>query len=162
MPQSIRRSATDWIIEALAVAVLVGIFAILALNWPELPERIPTHFNAAGTPDGWGSKTSMWFLPGLAVLLYALLTAASRFQGLINLPMTVDRSHPEVRKILLSMTIVVKAVILMSFLYIVTASIQTALGKAGGLGAMFLPLFLAATFLPMAFYLFKLRQYRRS
>lgn len=161
MPESIRRSATDWIIEALAVAMLIGIFAMVALNWPELPERVPTHFNATGAPDGWGSKTSMWFLPGMAVLLYALLTAASRFQSLINLPLNVDRSQPEVRKILLSMTIVLKAVILMSFLYIVTASIQTAVGKGSGLGGIFLPLFLAATFVPMGFYLFQLRHYRR-
>ena len=51
----------------IALRVLLGLLIAgqvgLALwLWPELPERIPTHFDAAGNPDGWGSRDVEWFL----------------------------------------------------------------------------------------------------
>ena len=46
------------------IAWLIGIY-------PELPERIPIHFNAAGEVDGWGKKGMIWTLP-----LIGLFTAA--------------------------------------------------------------------------------------
>ena len=37
-------------------------FFLIKVNIPRLPARIPTHFNAAGQADGWGSPDSLWFL----------------------------------------------------------------------------------------------------
>lgn len=55
---------------------LVALWATALLLWPELPERIPLHFDATGTPDRYGARTAAnWFLlPGLGtglVLLFA-------------------------------------------------------------------------------------------
>ncbi len=48
-------------------ALLVVPFLYLALVWNQLPEMVPTHFNAQGEPDDYSSKNA------LAVMLLAFL-----------------------------------------------------------------------------------------
>jgi uncharacterized membrane protein len=57
--------------------------------YPRLPDRIPIHFNMAGTPDGWAAKSiATWFLnPSLATLLALALTGA----GLVMIPALARR-----------------------------------------------------------------------
>jgi len=47
-------------------------FFLIKTNMPRLPERIPTHFNAAGEANGWGSPDSLWVLLVLQVLVCGL------------------------------------------------------------------------------------------
>jgi len=131
------RTTFDWILEAISLAILVAVFINLVAHWSELPDRVPRHYGALGNPNAWGTKNGLWVLPVVAVGLYLLLTAASRYQRLINLPVRVDRDLPEVRKLLLTMAICMKAVIMLMFAYISWAGINTALGRAQGLGRMF-------------------------
>ncbi len=61
-------------LAALAAAALVTLWA-----YPQLPSPMPTHWNAAGQPDGYSSRlVGAWLLPGITVLLYALLLALPR------------------------------------------------------------------------------------
>lgn len=76
-------------VNLLLVAALVGAAVLL---WPELPERVPRHFNAAGEVDAWSAKTAAsWFLlPGIAVFTVLLLEFSAwlveRRPEYINLP----------------------------------------------------------------------------
>jgi len=45
-----------WILVALPMIYLASI-------WGTLPETVPIHFNAKGEADGWGSKTTLIWLP---------------------------------------------------------------------------------------------------
>lgn len=48
--------------------------AYLASIWNVLPETVPTHFNASGEADGWGSKTILIWLPlALTIGTYLLM-----------------------------------------------------------------------------------------
>ena len=63
--------------EAIALGALVFLFWIsyqALYGSAQLPKRIPTHFNLAGQPDGWGSSSSLMLLPVAAAGLYLLLT----------------------------------------------------------------------------------------
>ena len=69
-----------------AVNVLTGV----AL-WPLLPDRFPVHFDLAGQPDRFadGSSLEFFLLPGLSLVLTALLLGITRW---------IDRlasDHPE-------------------------------------------------------------------
>jgi uncharacterized membrane protein len=154
-----RRSGFDWALEVVSLASLAAIIAVVATHWNELPNIVPKHFGASGKPKGWGGKNNLWILPGTSVGLYLLLTLAARYQQLINLPISVDRSRPEVRQILFRFTNALKAVILIILFYLSRASINTALGKANGLGRRSLPIILVAIAVPLAYYLVKLRRY---
>lgn len=155
-----KRTTLDWVLEAVSLTVVVAIFLNLAAHWSELPDQVPRHYGFSGNPDRWGGKNGLWVLPFTAVGLYILLTAASRYQGLINLPFTVDRKLPDVRKLLITMSVFMKATILLSLAYISWAGINTALGREQGLGGNFLPIFLAVVFGPLIFFTRKLWRYR--
>jgi uncharacterized membrane protein len=56
--------------RALLLALLVALWAAVAAVYPELPERMPLHLNAAGEPDRWGPKSiqSLLLLPCIATV----------------------------------------------------------------------------------------------
>jgi hypothetical protein len=132
------------------------IVGIVATHWAELPPQVPRHFGISGNPDGRGKRNGMLLLPLTAIGLYILMTVASRYQRLINVPMALDRDAPEVRRLLQSMSITLKMLVLFVFAYLEWANVNTALGRSAGLGKLFLPISLVAVFLPLGLYLQKL------
>ncbi len=57
---------------AMAVPAVFGVVTavIAAAYWSRLPESVPTHFNAAGVADGWGTKSLALGIPvAIACLL---------------------------------------------------------------------------------------------
>lgn len=76
--------------------LIAGQVALAIALWPELPERIPLHFDAYGRPDGHGAPDAEWFVIsgllaaigagcgyGLPVLVGHLARTNS---GLLNVP----------------------------------------------------------------------------
>ena len=103
-----KRSASDWVLEGLALAALAMITGTVAAHWTEIPAQVPRHFGISGIPDGWGNKNGMLLLPSIAVGLYILMTVTARYQSLLNVPMAIDRDAPEVKRLLQSMSIALK------------------------------------------------------
>jgi uncharacterized membrane protein len=72
--------------DVVSLALLVGTFGLTAALYPSLPERIPTHFDLHGVPNGWMPRAwGAFILPvvtlGVAALLRfgaAILPAAWR------------------------------------------------------------------------------------
>lgn len=151
-----RRTSFDWLLEVFALVSMAVAFGTIIAYWPELPDRIPTHFNAAGEPDAYGGKNSLWFLAAVHAGVYLLATLAARYPRLINVPFEIDRNSPDIQRVTLRMANVTKAVVMVSFLYIAWMNVQTALGNAVGLGRSFLPIFLTSIFAPVVFYSIKL------
>jgi uncharacterized membrane protein len=156
------RSTPDWILEAVSAVTLAAAIGDVALHWRILPQRIPIHFGASGDPNGWGDKNMLLLLLSSTIGMAILLTIAETRQRLINVPLNVDRDSPQVRSILRSMAIVMKAVIILAFFWITDATMRTALGEAHGLGRAFLPLFLGGTLAPAIYYAVKLKRLPRK
>jgi uncharacterized membrane protein len=51
--------------------ILFGAAAYLGLNWEDVPARFPTHWNLAGKPDGWTTKSVAGVFRGLSIGLAA-------------------------------------------------------------------------------------------
>ena len=156
-----KRSALDWILEGVAVSALAMIIGTVSVHWTELAAQVPIHFGISGSPDRWGNKNELLLLPLTAIGLYTLLTVTSRYQRFINVPMAIDRDAPEVQRLLQSMSITLKMVVLLVLPYIEWAVVNTALGRSAGLGRQFLPISLVAIFLPLGFYLLRLRRHQK-
>jgi uncharacterized membrane protein len=58
-----------WIV---AVALVVLAWGASALLYPGLPARVPTHWNIQGKIDGYGSKATIFLLPGFMIGLLGL------------------------------------------------------------------------------------------
>jgi uncharacterized membrane protein len=48
-------------------------FLYLGITYAALPPMVPTHFGSNGTPNGWSSKTSLWFIPASMSLIFYVL-----------------------------------------------------------------------------------------
>lgn len=63
----------DW----LSMAAMLAMFAVAAWAWPQVPERVPTHWNFAGEVDGYGGRfVGLMLLPITTLGVYLLMLAA--------------------------------------------------------------------------------------
>ena len=126
--------------ELIALAGLGFAVAVVADFYSRLPERIATHFNEAGVANGFGARSTLWALVGIAVLLYATLSAISICARVVRLKRPLA---PEREKVVLaeSMAMVgwIKVEVCWMFAYLCLAMVRNGMGLQVGLGWWFLP-----------------------
>ena len=59
-------------LQLVSVIMLVYSYFAIETSITKLPRVIPTHFNAAGVADGWGSPEMLWILLGAQALVTAV------------------------------------------------------------------------------------------
>ncbi len=67
----------SWPLHVLFVAVAVVASWLFLQILPDLPDRVPTHWNGRGEPDGWGSPHGGWMMLGIMVLDYGIVWVAA-------------------------------------------------------------------------------------
>jgi uncharacterized membrane protein len=150
----LKLSSHDRVIEFLGISFLIILIAIPVFYYNQLPERIPTHFNAAGLPDGYGGRHSLFVLPATGLFMYILLTVIAAFPHIYNYPVTITPENAEVQyRLATRLMRILKTVILILFSFISWMSVKTAAGSASGLGKMYLPVFIILTFGVVIIYL---------
>ena len=97
----------------------------------------------------------------LNVGVYLLLTVAAHFQQLINIPFEIDRERPEVRQLLLQMTIVLKTVLMVLLAGLLWMITHTPMGRMRSAARGFLVVFLIAMLAPTIIYVRKLGRFRK-
>ena len=115
---------------AAAIAILVSILLIVQF-WAVLPDRIPIHFGLGGLADAWGDKATIWMMPAVAAIIFAVLTAVSRYPHTFNYPVRITSENAR-RQYLLARSLLVwlKAEICWLFAFVVRLQILVALGNA--------------------------------
>jgi uncharacterized membrane protein len=58
-----------------------------------LPDRVPTHFDLAGHPNGWDSPSFLIFLPILSAALYLFFSVIARFSSMFHYPVEVTDAN---------------------------------------------------------------------
>ncbi len=122
--------------------------------WRSIPDTVPIHFGAWGLPNSWGPKPWVLLLPLVAVGFYfGLGTLAKRPQS-FNYPFAItDENRPRQYALASLLVQALRAEALWVFAYMEWGMVQTALGRATGLGGWFLAAALAAVFGTIAVYL---------
>lgn len=154
------------ILEAIALVALLftlGITALAVAGPQALPARIPTHFNAAGQPDGWGSPGMLWMMPIMAAGIYLLMTLVARFPSSFNFPMRVRPSaRRQLEAIALNMLSCLKVELVCLFAAIQYWTIRIIRHGQGRLSPLFLPLVLVLIFGTIAWHIVRMRRVARS
>jgi hypothetical protein len=145
-----RRSIQDWLLEAIAFAALVATFAMVFGHW----QRLPIFARRGST----GSYSVMVLLNAG---IYLLLTFAARYQQLVSVPFEIDRDRPEVKQLLLQMTIVLKTILMVLLAGLLWIILHTPLGPMRTAGRGFLIVFLIAMLAPTMVYVRKLSRFRK-
>jgi uncharacterized membrane protein len=95
-------------LQLISVVMVVYSYFLVRTSIPHLPHVIPTHFNAAGVADGWGSPDTLWVLLCAQALTTAVFLivpyVGQRFPGAIHLgPQRLSDFPPAARTRVLPM-----------------------------------------------------------
>jgi uncharacterized membrane protein len=85
---------TPWV-EAVLLAGLVIAVALTVWQYPQLPERIPTHWNAAGQADGWQSKSPWPLLSMLLTMGFMHVLFLWLLVGMVQVPVRLPSERTE-------------------------------------------------------------------
>lgn len=147
---------TDRFLESAAWMTLVFLAGLSVYYYKQLPDIIPTHFNAAGQADDQGSKLTIFILPAIAVLLNIVFTILVRYPDKFNYPVkitpeNVERQHRFAILLVRSMKLAINLVFIM-----ITITIYLSVSNKGQQFTVFLvPLILALVNIPLILYLYK-------
>lgn len=146
----------DIALELLGWLALIALWGLTLVHFSDLPNTIPTHYNAAGKIDAYGSKNTIFILPIIGSVLFAGLTVLNRFPHIFNYPTEITpdnalRQYTNATR----MIRVLKFVLVFIFVLIQLKTMQSAIGNTNGLGIWFLPATLLLIFIPLAYFVVK-------
>lgn len=119
----------DKLLEIVGWVVVFVMWALASVNYSKLPDIIPTHFNAEGTVDGYGSKSMIWILLLVGSILYAGMTYLNKFPHIFSFTTTITpenalQQYTSATKMLRY----IKLVIILIICYLLFKTIYTSLG----------------------------------
>lgn len=152
-------TTSEIMLEISGVITILTTFFLLARYWAILPVKIPTHFNFTGVPDDWGGKESLFILPVLGTLMYAIMRLLSKYPQIYNYPVEITEENAAFQYLLGRKVINwLRTLLVILFGYLEWNSISVALGDSTGLGSWFIFVVLAFTFVPLILYVMKARK----
>jgi uncharacterized membrane protein len=80
-------------IEAICIILLIVHFGLIFNMYDLLPDKIITHYNIKGIPDGYGDKSSILMLPGISLVMYVVMTLLSRWPEKLNYPVPLTEEN---------------------------------------------------------------------
>jgi uncharacterized membrane protein len=153
-------------LEAIALAALALSFWITwqALTGPtHLPDKIPTHYDAAGNPNGWDSSSSLLALPLVALVVYLIMTAVSRFPAAFSYPVRVtEDNRARLQSLTLQMVACLKAELLCLFGWIQWIIVESARNGRTSLSPLAMPIVLVAIFGTVGWHIFAIFRTARN
>jgi len=150
----LKLGAADIFLEMLGSLAIVALWGLVISNYSSLPDSIPTHFNAAGSPDEFGGKATLFILPITSTLTFFGLTFLNMFPEIFNYPVEITGENaPAQYRNTTRMMRYLKMILVVIFGFIVFKNIQVAHGIQEGLGNWFLPIATVFLFLPLVYFI---------
>jgi hypothetical protein len=151
----------DLIVEIAGFVAVLAMWILLLTTYSTLPDLIPIHFNGIGEVNHFGEKNSIFMLPVIATVLYAVITILSRFPHILNYPVKITENNASFQyRNMLRMIRIVKLMIVLIFGYLLLHTILNTGENTQGLGIWFMPVSLAIVFIPVIYFMVKSFMYR--
>ena len=133
----------SWLFVTITWGLAIGYFS-------DLPEQIPTHFNASGKADGFGSKNTIFLLPAISLALVGGLIYLAKFPHKFNYINKIipENATFEYRKARIVLSIV-NALTSLMFMIITWNVLEGAIAGTSRLGAGFWLVFIALEIAPL-------------
>ena len=138
------------LLEALSLACMVGMAALVLVRWDALPAQVPMHYGAGGEIDGWGDKWTIWVVPAMGALcglcfLLALCIPREKW----NMPVKLTDSNREAAyRLTLTMMLMLQLETILVFVWLCVCQCFLL-----PLGAWFLVFSIAAPIATLIFFL---------
>ncbi len=105
----------------------VGVIALATYVrgvWDRIPERMATHLDFFGQPDGWGART-----PSLTAIAVVILLVLIFFTVMVLVSALRDKRDTAYMTMLVAMDYLISALLIHGFWF----TIRTSMGQSGGL-----------------------------
>lgn len=148
-------------IQWLAGGFLLFTWLLVGSNYGSLPATVPTHFNGQGHPDGFGPKASLWFLPVLATLLYAMMTFLKNKAHLLPRKAGADSTEAGIAPVraLFSQLRLSISVVFCLVVWLILASVRSGMLPEAG---VFLPFMTLLMLAPTVLFIFRVGRRKRQ
>lgn len=155
-------TTTDKAIELLGWISIMAIWLLTIISYTNLPDIIPTHYNAEGDADGFGGKRMILIEPFIATVIFFGMTILNKFPHTDNYLTEITtenalKHYTDATRVIRYL----KLNIVIVFGLILLQTIRHANGQADGLGVWFTPMTIALLFIPIAYYLIKSSQTKK-
>lgn len=149
----LERTGIDVILDGLAIAGWMSGLAIVLSSWPELPERLPMHFDLEGNPNRWGPRGELFVLPTISLILLVSMAALSRFPHIYNyLVVITEENAPRQYRLAVRLIQSLNLLLQVLFAVIVWIVIRASQGLSHP-GIWLVPILVALTFVLLIVYL---------
>ena len=147
---NLKLTLIDWVLEAICLLSIVGIWLLTLVYYRELPEIIPIHYNLTGDVDSFGRKVNLLSLPSISTIIYLGLTILNKYPHTFNYPKSFTKENArEMYRATSQIMRLLKLVSILIFGMIILETIQTVNGNSDELKIWF-------TFSPFIFSLIPL------
>lgn len=134
----LKLSPIDYFVEIVSFSELIYLIILPIYYFNHLPDLLPKHFNAAGNPDSFGARNTIWVLPAIGLVMYIGLSFLNRFPYLFNYPVNITEENAQNLYTIGTRTVrTLKLIIILIFFYI-NYTIKIGLKEASGLSVYFL------------------------
>jgi uncharacterized membrane protein len=155
---NLEKTVYDYALDygAFLALALSTFYAIYAFN--ALPDSIPVHYDASGTPTRFGSRFSLFTLPVVGFILYFGFIVLNKRPDIFNYTVEITPENAKNQY-----TLACKVMRLVNFAmslgisFIIYETVKSSLTGDFSLGVWFLPVFLMGMFLPIIYYFVKLK-----
>lgn len=153
----------DIIIDLLSITLFILMIVYTVINYGQLSEMIPTHFNSSGEADGFGDKYQIWLLPMLGIFLFILLFVLNRYPHLHNYMVNITEDNA-LKNYRFSTRIVRFTNLFMAILFVIIQYVMIEQGKGNkiSLSGWFLPLVIGLSVVLPIFVLIYYRKINKS
>ncbi len=134
------------------------------INYSELPQKIPIHFNIQGEPDAWSQKSNLLVLPGIQVLLVILAFVIYKYPNYANIPSTMalaalpKKTKKKVYELIRDLELITFNIVCLLFIYITYQSIEIAKQNINSINTFIIWLILIILAPLIIYYVYKMRE----
>ena len=146
---SVPKKTLDWIFEIIAFSCLVWIWIYCFISYSTLPDVIPVHYNELGFPNGYGSKDTIWLIPGIVTIVVVALFFLNKYPHLFNYAVNITEQNA-LKQYQLSTRLlrIISMNVACLFNYIVYKEVEGATTGYSRLDWWFIPLLIASIVIP--------------
>jgi len=83
----------DIIVDLISVTLLVLMIVYTTLNYGDLADTIPTHFNGKGEADSFSDKMYVWMLPAIGIITFGLLFVLNKYPHIHNYMVNITEEN---------------------------------------------------------------------
>ena len=150
----LKLNQTDKIMEIIGWIVLLSIWIFTLINYIDLPEIIPTHYNGTGNANGFGKKRAILILPTISTIIFIGITILNKHPHLFNYPDTITEKNALFQYTNITrMLRVLKLSIAIIFGVIIFKTVS-----GTKLGTWFLPFIISSVLIPIIYFINKSSQ----